>query len=829
MGRARRYPLLVTVPPFVVGTLLAISFLARVVQLPVDDWFWIGAAYVVYFVVGIAVFAWSVGAKVGELEELLGRGETKGIGAEVSACLLRSEIASFVLWVIGGPLFGVAVALVVMPTFRGMQRFVEAAFILVVPAMAWSYWFGKARLLAMVADVPGVRYEGLRFSFGSKIAMVFAGFFLVSTGALVILVTSRVSTSLATYAVRAQEGLYARLSAEARESSASPNDLLARLGASLPPGFSLHLIESSGHVASRGGTLSPSELRRIRLAHGGGGILVDGAYAVRFGEIGHGAKLAMGIPVENEAVADELQGWAIVLALITSLIFAVATWFLVRDLTAPVRTLMKLSEDMSRGDFTAEEGVFSDDEIGLLAEALLVTRDSLERLIGRVSASGTAVTAGVRVMGGGTNRLLNGAEQQTSLAERATSAVEEIRAGARSVLHAADQVASLTQDSAGRATELRSSAQEVARSIDNLFRAVESISSATIQIDASAKESSKRVDFLTRVTEQVLSFVSQMDATVEQFQATSGETAVMANGMLDAAATGGAAVDETVEGIHRAQDATGRSAEMLDQLDRSIEQVGVVLGVIDELADRTNLLSLNAAIIAAQAGEHEQGFSVVAEEIRELADRTRNSTREIGGIIKSIRTAKGAAVDAMRNGVSEVARSVALAAKASGSLGEIRDNAEKTHGMAKQVSQALGEHAEASRHLLEVTSRMSDDVVAIQKAAEDQAGATRDLAEQSETVRDIAKSVLNAAGEQVRAARGISEAMEQIASDSEGMRDHLEQQLGETEKVATASESMLEIAKRNDSIAHEFNEMLQGLEKSGGEFENEYGRFRLRE
>jgi methyl-accepting chemotaxis protein len=122
---------------------------------------------------------------------------------------------------------------------------------------------------------------------------------------------------------------------------------------------------------------------------------------------------------------------------------------------------------------------------------------------------------------------------------------------------------------------------------------------------------------------------------------------------------------------------------------------------------------------------------------------------------------------------------------------------------------------------------MSDHISEINRATREQATGTQMLAQEAERVREIAAQVKVATDEQSQAGRGITAALEKIADDARAMRDSLERQLRETDRIADASKTMLDIAQENDAIAREFNATVQNLVASGKEFESEVARFRL--
>jgi methyl-accepting chemotaxis protein len=267
--------------------------------------------------------------------------------------------------------------------------------------------------------------------------------------------------------------------------------------------------------------------------------------------------------------------------------------------------------------------------------------------------------------------------------------------------------------------------------------------------------------------------------------------------------------------------------ETFNALQKNVGQIGQILEAIEDIASRTNLLALNAAIIAAQAGEQGLGFSVVADEIRDLAERTRGSTKEIGAIVKAVQRGSRDAVAKVHEGVERVRDNARLADNAASSLAKIVESSNRSYEMAIKIAQALGDQAAASQHLHQATSKMSEHIDEINRSTREQARGTRLLATEAERVREIAAQVKNATDEQSQTGRGITSGLEKIAEDAREIRDSLERQLQETDSIASASRTLLDIAQANEEVAREFNATLQNLITSGREFETEVGRFRL--
>jgi methyl-accepting chemotaxis protein len=169
-----------------------------------------------------------------------------------------------------------------------------------------------------------------------------------------------------------------------------------------------------------------------------------------------------------------------------------------------------------------------------------------------------------------------------------------------------------------------------------------------------------------------------------------------------------------------------RSAETVQALGKSSDQIGEIIGVIDDIADQTNLLALNAAIEAARAGEQGRGFAVVADEVRKLAERTTKATKEIASMIKTIQNDTAGAVESMKEGTKKVDEGIRLSDRAGASLDEIVEISQQVTDMIAQIAAASEEQSSASEQISKnveaisnVTGETASGVQQVARAAED--------------------------------------------------------------------------------------------------------------
>jgi methyl-accepting chemotaxis protein len=822
---SRRYLLWLILPPPLITLPICVIFLSQVLpSRTATEWTSIIGFFLIVGAIGELIF-------LSFVREPLARIDGGDTGSEaVSRALRRTVDGSLVGWGVGVALIAAGGALLFHRSLLGAAYFFVAALGAAVPSISWSYAGGK-RLLEQLAYASGARWDGRRTLIGRKIAAVFVAFFLVSSLALVLLVSSKVSKAIEELALSGSEETFNGVHALAQSGGAS-DEQLRELASYVEGEFALYRVAPDGTVTAAQGAsaepLTPQEIRYVLARQSGDSVALDSPHALRFEPLEDGSVIAASIPWDQyRSLPFEIGLYAFVITALTLAIFGLAIYFLSQDIRRPLDRLSATAEAMSRGDFRVTPSIFSDDELGILGERFASTRSNLQRLIARVGSGGRTMTDGVRGITGGSSELLRRSQEQAQLTENSSLSLGSAREGAEAVLAAAQGVANRTEDASSRALELQASSEEVARSMDYLFQSVEKTSASTTEMDASAREMSGRTSFLIDIADEVVSFVTQMDTTIEELRKRAQSTSEISRQVRENAEAGGAAVSETVDGIRRSQDSTRRTADVLDELQKRVGQISQILNVIEDITERTNLLSLNAAIIAAQAGEQGAGFSVVAGEIRELADRTRGSTKEINAIIKAVQNGSREAVRSMKDGIAQVEGNVRLAQNASSSLEKILARANDSHDMASQISAALEEQASATRHLHEVTSRMNDHVAEINRATQEQARGTKLLAEESERVREIALQVRNSTDEQSTAGRGITVAMEEIAADVRRIRDLLEAQLGDMAKIAEASQTMLVISQRNEALSKDFESSMRSLVGSSKEFEQEVASFRV--
>jgi methyl-accepting chemotaxis protein len=272
--------------------------------------------------------------------------------------------------------------------------------------------------------------------------------------------------------------------------------------------------------------------------------------------------------------------------------------------------------------------------------------------------------------------------------------------------------------------------------VSEITDAVAATASASNQISSSTEEMAAGAQEQSAQAAEVATAVEEMTTTILETTKNADHAAKAAKDAGTIAKDGGKVVYETVEGMVRIADVVKKSAETVQELGKSSDQIGEIVQVIDDIADQTNLLALNAAIEAARAGEQGRGFAVVADEVRKLAERTTKATKEIAGMIKRIQKETSGAVESMQQGTTEVEKGKQLADKAGQSLKEIINGAEQVVSIVTQVAAASQEQSSAAEQI-------SKNIESISNVTHESAAGVQQIARASEDLNRLTENLQN--------------------------------------------------------------------------------------
>ncbi len=395
---------------------------------------------------------------------------------------------------------------------------------------------------------------------------------------------------------------------------------------------------------------------------------------------------------------DSITHRAFIYIFVSGIIFLIGLFiiFIVsKILTRQIKYLKDTAVQVGKGDLSIRIKINSADEIGQCADAVNTMIANIKQTSETLQKEKSFAEAAVKEAEIQRNNLAQQDKYLTKNVDYMLNGISRFAEGDLTVEFIAekdDQIGKLFNGFNRAIENIKSMIYKVSEAVSAAISAANKIASTTGEI-------AEGIDEQNNQSIEVAGAVDELSKTIFESSNNANAATEASNNYGNIAKDGGSVVNETINGMNRIAEVIKRSADTVQLLGKNSEQIGEIIQVIEDIADQTNLLALNAAIEAARAGEQGRGFAVVADEVRKLAERTTKATKEISSMIRHIQKDTVGAVTSMEEGTTEVENGKELTDKAGKALNQIIIGADSVVTVINKVASAIERQSAVSENI----------------------------------------------------------------------------------------------------------------------------------
>ena len=366
--------------------------------------------------------------------------------------------------------------------------------------------------------------------------------------------------------------------------------------------------------------------------------------------------------------------------------------YLTRIIAKPIGMISKIANRISLGDLSQEININQKDEIGKLADSFKAMQKSMQEKASQAKA----------IAEGNLKININPLSDEDAMGTAFKIMVERLSSQINEITDGVNVLASSTSEIMASVTQMASSAAETATSVSETTTTVEEVKQTAEVSNHKAKEISESAIRTTEISRE-----------------------------------GTKAINNTIEGMNKVKQQMESIANMVVSLSEQSQAVGEITATVNDLAEQSNLLAVNAAIESAKAGEHGKGFTVVAQEIKNLAERSKDATAQVGGILKDIQKSVSSAVMATEEGGKAVVEGLKLTEISGKTIESLSDSVDEASNVMIQIAASSQQQLEGMDQMVSAMENIKESSVQAAASTQQSASSVNELKNLGDKLKEL--------------------------------------------------------------------------------------------
>ncbi len=501
-----------------------------------------------------------------------------------------------------------------------------------------------------------------------------------------------------------------------------------------------------------------------------------------------------------------LQG--LVLAVLTFLVYLFFKW----EIADPIEAINRALEKVTIGNLTHRIGDGKDDEIGAIAKGVDFLTERLSITARKLKSVTRNVSAAISQLNLTFKNVTRGISNQQGAMESVSRSVGDAAALQEQTMADTEEALALSRDNAAAVLRMRTASGEIMSCLDRLGSDLDNSFGVVTELTRSAQEVASMSENAAATVERAYSSIEDINTSVREVEGVIKESALLSKKTTTIIAEEGMlSVVDAIEGMERIETSVGALSKAIERLGARSRDIEKILSVIKDVTEQTGILSLNAQILALQAGEHGKSFSVVADEMRNLSEKTASSTKRIKTIVSALQQEIQQSIEGTTETVRLVGEGNRVVLKAGDALREILHASQKSTEMAASIERAVTQQARGLERTVHAIEQIQAMLSEVNRTRDEQERNTASLLESISSIKESIESTRLAATEQEEITELITNKLEAVDERISRIADSTTRQGGLNRRIRAAMEEVEETGKETMRSVKEVSLFISSL------------------